>query len=46
MGEIVEKAVYSIFGNMILALVIIPNAVIFLGYLIYIVIMSVRESRK
>ncbi len=46
MGSIVERAIYSIFGNIILALVIIPISIIFLAYLIYIVVMTIKELKK
>lgn len=46
MGAIVEAAVYSAIWKVILAFVILPVGVLFLGYLIYIVVGIVKEFRR
>lgn len=46
MGALVETAVCRGVGGFFLLFVIGPAALIFLGYLVYILVMTVRELRK
>ena len=46
MGAIIEKAIYQGVGSFFLLFVLLPVALIFFGYLIYIVIMTIKELRK
>lgn len=46
MGAIIEKAIYQGVGSFFLLFVLLPVAHIFFGYLIYIVIMTIKELRK
>ena len=46
MGDIIYKALTDIFGNFIVAAVILPAAIIFVAYLIYIIVMTIKELRK
>ena len=46
MGDIVYKASLHLFGNFLLAVVFIPMGLIFLGYLIYIIVMVIKEMKK
>lgn len=46
MGAIVEAAVCRSIGGFFALFVLLPAGVILLGYLIYIVVMTVRELRK
>ena len=46
MGEIVYRALCQMFTNYILAVVILPVALIFVAYLVYIVIMCILEIVK
>ena len=45
-GDIIYKALTDIFGNFIVATVIFPAAIIFVAYLIYIIVMTIKELRK
>lgn len=46
MGDIVYKALVEMFGSFIIAVVILPVAIIFLAYLIYIIVMSIKEFKR
>ena len=46
MGDIVYKALVEMFGNFIIAVVILPVAIIFIAYLIYIIVMSIKEFKR
>lgn len=46
MGDIIYKALTDIFGYFIVATVILPTAIIFVAYLIYIIVMTIKEIRK
>lgn len=46
MGAVIEKAIYQGVGGFFLLFVILPVALIFFGYLVYIVIMTIKELRK
>lgn len=46
MGDIIYKALTDIFGSFIAATVILPAAIIFVAYLIYIIVMTIKELRK
>ncbi len=46
MGEIVYKAICDSASNFVLLFVILPLAIIFFGYLIYILIMTFKEIKK
>lgn len=46
MGELAWRALSALAGNFIAAVVLLPAGVIFLGYLVYIVAMTIREVRK
>lgn len=45
-GDIIYKALTDIFGSFIAATVILPAAIIFVAYLIYIIVMTIKELRK
>lgn len=45
-GDIIDKALTGMFGNFIVAAVILPAAIIFVAYLIYIIVMTIKELRK
>ena len=45
-GDIIYKALTDIFGNCMVATVIFPAAIIFVAYLIYIIVMTIKELRK
>lgn len=45
-GDIIYKALTDIFGNFIVATVIFPAAIIFVAYLIYIIVITIKELRK
>ena len=46
MGDIIYKALTGIFGSFIAATVLLPAAIIFTAYLIYIIVMTIKELRK
>lgn len=46
MGEVACRALSALAGNFIAAVVLLPAGVIFLAYLGYILIMTIRELRK
>lgn len=46
MSAIIEKAIHQGISGLILLFVILPVALIFLGYLVYIVVMAIKEWRK
>lgn len=46
MGDIIYKALTAIFGSFIAATVLLPAATIFTAYLIYIIVMTIKELRK
>ena len=46
MGEIVYEAICDFAINFVLFSVILPLAIIFFGYLIYILIMTFKEIKK
>ena len=46
MLELIEMAIYRYVGGFFAFFLRLPAALIFLGYLIYIVVMTVRELRK
>lgn len=46
MGELAWRALSALAGNFIAAVVLLPVGLIFLAYLVYIVIMTIRELRK
>ena len=46
MGSIVASAIYGFVGKLFLYFVIIPAGIIFLGYIIYIVVGVIKETRK
>lgn len=46
MGELVWRALNALAGNFIAAAVLLPVGLIFLAYLVYIVVMTIRELRK
>lgn len=46
MGELVWRALSALAGNFIAAVVLLPVGLIFLAYLVYIVVMTIRELRK
>lgn len=46
MGDIIYQALTDIFCNFIVATVIFPAAIIFVAYLIYIIVMTIKELRK
>ena len=46
MGDIVYKALVEMFGSFIIAVVVLPVAIIFLAYLIYIIVMSIKEFKR
>ena len=45
-GDIIDKALTGMFGNFMVAAVILPAAIIFVAYLIYIIVMTIKELRK
>lgn len=45
-GDIIYKALTDIFCKFIVATVIFPAAIIFVAYLIYIIVMTIKELRK
>lgn len=46
MGSIVEAAIYGFVGKFFLFFVIVPTGIIFLGYVIYIIVEVIKETRK
>ena len=46
MGELFFQGLCRIFGNFILAVVILPAVILFASHLIYIAIMTVRELKS
>ena len=46
MGAIIEKAIYQGIGSFFVLILILPVALIFFGYLAYIVVMTIKEWRK
>ena len=46
MGELVYQALMQSVAAFFFAVMILPAVVIFLGYLIYIVVMCIRELKK
>lgn len=46
MGDIIYKALTDIFGSFIATTVLLPAAIIFTAYLIYIIVMTIKELRK
>lgn len=46
MGELAWRALSALAGNFIVAVVLLPVGLIFLAYLVYIVVMTIRELRK
>lgn len=46
MGELAWRALSALAENFIAAVMLLPAGVIFLGYLVYIVVMTIREVRK
>lgn len=46
MGELAWRGLSALAGNFIVAVVLLPVGLIFLAYLVYIVVMTVRELRK
>lgn len=46
MGDIIYKALTDIFGSFIAATALLPAAIIFTAYLIYIIVMTIKELRK
>lgn len=44
-GDIIYKALTDIFGSFIAATVLLPAAIIFTAYLIYIIVMTIKELR-
>lgn len=46
MSAIIEKAIYQGIGGFFLLFVILPVALIFFGYLVYIVVMTIKEIGK
>ena len=46
MGEIIYEALAQYVAAFFFAVMILPAVVIFLGYLIYIVVMCIRELKK
>lgn len=46
MGEIVYRAICGGIGQFFLLFLILPAGTIFLAYLIYILVMTVKEFRK
>ena len=46
MGEIVYRALCQMFVNFVFAVVILPVALIFAAYLVYIVVMCILEIVK
>lgn len=45
-GDIIYKALTDIFGSFIATTVLLPAAIIFTAYLIYIIVMTIKELRK
>ncbi|MFR0797563.1 MAG: hypothetical protein ACLSHJ_01760 [Oscillospiraceae bacterium] len=46
MGELRLSGAHAIRRDLLFAVMILPAVVIFLGYLIYIVVMCIRELKK
>lgn len=46
MGDVVYNAFVELFGSFIMAVVILPVAIIFLAYLVYSIVMTIREFRR
>ena len=46
MGEIIYQALMQSVANFFFVVMVLPAVVIFLGYLIYIVVMCIREMKK
>ncbi len=46
MGEIVSRALYTVVGRFFLLVWIVPAGIVVLAYLVYIVVMIIREFRK
>lgn len=46
MGEVIGNALCRGVGFVVLSLVLVPAGLIFLGYLVYIAVMTVREFRR
>ena len=46
MGEIIYRGFMQLTTNFFFAFMILPAVIIFLGYLIYIVVMCIRELKK
>lgn len=46
MGELVWRGLSALAENFIAAAVLLPVGLIFLAYLVYIVVMTIRELRK
>jgi len=45
-GEIVSRALYTAVGRFFLLVWIVPAGIVFLAYLVYIVVMIIREFRR
>lgn len=46
MGELAWRALSALAGNFVAVVVLLPAGVIFLAYLVYIIVMTIRELRK
>lgn len=46
MGDIVYEALVEMFGSFIIAVAILPVATIFIAYLVYIIVMTIKEFRR
>jgi len=46
MGEIIYQALMQSVANFFFVVMVLPAVVIFLGYLIYIIVMCIKEMKK
>ena len=46
MGDIVYKAFVEMFGNFMIAVVILPVAAIFIAYVVYTIVMTIKEFKR
>ena len=46
MGELIYQALMQSVANFFFVVMVLPAVVIFLGYLIYIIVMCIKEMKK
>ena len=46
MGELIYQALMQSVANFFFVVMVLPAVIIFLGYLIYIVVMCIKEMKK